>query len=66
MSFLVAAESTFHWLAITPGVPPDQEPVLDLMDAAQPAVVSFTFGCLPDDVVARLHTAGCAVWITVM
>ena len=38
---------------------------LDLMDAAQPAVVSFTFGCPPDDVVARLHTAGCAVWITV-
>jgi nitronate monooxygenase len=29
------------------------------------AIVSFTFGCPDTDVVARLHAAGCDVWITV-
>jgi nitronate monooxygenase len=29
------------------------------------AVVSFTFGCPAPDVVARLHEAGCDVWVTV-
>jgi nitronate monooxygenase len=28
-------------------------------------VVSFTFGCPEPDVVARLHDAGCDVWVTV-
>jgi nitronate monooxygenase len=28
-------------------------------------IVSFTFGCPPADLVARLHAAGCDVWVTV-
>lgn len=28
-------------------------------------VVSFTFGCPEPDMVARLHAAGCGVWVTV-
>lgn len=31
----------------------------------QVPVVSFTFGCPPSDVAARLHDAGCDVWVTV-
>jgi len=38
---------------------------LDLLEAARPAVVSFTFGCPAPSVVDRLHAAGCAVWVTV-
>lgn len=33
--------------------------------AERVAIVSFTFGCPPADVVARLHHNGLAVWVTV-
>ena len=38
---------------------------LDLLAADPVAVVSFTFGCPPADVVRRLHDAGSEVWVTV-
>jgi nitronate monooxygenase len=38
---------------------------LALLAREAPAVVSVTFGCPPADVVAALHDAGCAVWVTV-
>jgi nitronate monooxygenase len=38
---------------------------LALLEADPVAVVSFTFGCPPADVVARLQAAGSAVWATV-
>jgi nitronate monooxygenase len=41
------------------------EPKLDLLARERVAVASFTFGCPAGDVVARLHDAGCAVWVTV-
>jgi nitronate monooxygenase len=41
------------------------EAKLELLAADPPAVVSFTFGCPPPDVVARLRDAGSEVWVTV-
>lgn len=38
---------------------------LDVVVAEQVAIVSFTFGCPAPKVVARLHDAGCDVWVTV-
>jgi len=38
---------------------------LDVVGEAAPAVVSFTFGCPPADVVAGLRAGGSAVWVTV-
>jgi nitronate monooxygenase len=38
---------------------------LALLEADPVAIVSFTFGCPPADVVARLQAAGSAVWATV-
>jgi nitronate monooxygenase len=38
---------------------------LDLLAGEPVPVVSFTFGCPPADVVARLHRAGSEVWVTV-
>jgi nitronate monooxygenase len=38
---------------------------LDLLAADPVAVVSFTFGCPPADVVRRLQDAGSEVWVTV-
>src|SRR3954447_19771560 len=38
---------------------------LDLLLAAPPAVVSFTFGCPPAETVARVRAAGATVWVTV-
>src|SRR3954447_12409216 len=38
---------------------------VDPLAADPPAVVSFTFGCPPADLVASLQDAGVAVWITV-
>ena len=38
---------------------------LELVAAARAPVVSITFGCPDRAVVERLHTAGCAVWVTV-
>jgi nitronate monooxygenase len=38
---------------------------LALLEADPVAVVSFTFGCPPAGVVARLKAAGSAVWVTV-
>ena len=38
---------------------------VELLAAEPPAVVSFTFGCPPAELVARLQDAGAAVWITV-
>src|SRR5262249_40103335 len=41
------------------------EAKLELLEADPVAVVSFTFGCPPAAVVARLQAAGSAVWVTV-
>ncbi|MEA2251741.1 MAG: nitronate monooxygenase [Solirubrobacteraceae bacterium] len=41
------------------------EEKLALVAAEGVAVVSFTFGCPPGDVVVALHDAGAAVWVTV-
>ena len=38
---------------------------LELLEADPVAAVSFTFGCPPADVVARLQAAGTSVWVTV-
>lgn len=38
---------------------------LDLIEAAAPAVASFTFGCPSPEVIARLHAAGVCVLVTV-
>lgn len=38
---------------------------LDLVCRERVPIVSFTFGCPDRDVVARLHEAGCSVWVTV-
>jgi nitronate monooxygenase len=43
----------------------DWEAKLELVVEEAPAVVSFTFGCPPDDVVAALHARGSQVWCTV-
>jgi hypothetical protein len=41
------------------------EAKLALVAELRVPIVSFTFGCPPADVVARLHDAGAAVWATV-
>jgi nitronate monooxygenase len=38
---------------------------LELLEADPVAAVSFTFGCPPADVVARLQAVGSSVWVTV-
>jgi nitronate monooxygenase len=38
---------------------------LELLEADPVAAVSFTFGCPPADVIARLQAAGSSVWVTV-
>jgi nitronate monooxygenase len=38
---------------------------LGLLVDEPPAVVSFTFGCPPEETIAALRDAGCAVWVTV-
>ena len=38
---------------------------IDLLVAAPPTVVSFTFGCPGQDVISALHRAGSEVWVTV-
>ncbi|MEA2354883.1 MAG: nitronate monooxygenase [Solirubrobacteraceae bacterium] len=38
---------------------------VELVARERVAVVSFTFGCPPPSVFARLHDAGCDVWVTV-
>lgn len=38
---------------------------LDLLAGDPPAVVSFTFGCPPPGVLARLRAAGSEMWVTV-
>ncbi len=43
----------------------DWDAKLDVLVAQRPAVASFTFGLPGDDVIARLHAAGVAVWVTV-
>jgi nitronate monooxygenase len=43
----------------------DLEAKLELLAAATPEVVSFTFGCPAPAVVDRLHGAGPEVWVTV-
>lgn len=43
----------------------DWQAKLDLVVAEPVDVVSFTFGCPSPEVVARLHTAGRDVWVTV-
>ena len=58
-----------HRYGVEPGPPRHDddgwEAKLDVVTAEQVPVVSFTFGCPADDVVERLHAAGCAVWVTV-
>jgi nitronate monooxygenase len=41
------------------------EAKLELLAGERPAVVSFTFGCPPPEVVASLRKAGSEVWVTV-
>jgi len=41
------------------------EEKLDLLVAERPAVASFTFGCPEQSVMARLHDADVAVWVTI-
>jgi len=41
------------------------EAKLELLEADPVAVVSFTFGCPPPEVVRRLRAAGSEVWVTV-
>jgi nitronate monooxygenase len=43
----------------------DWEAKIDLLAGDPPAVVSFTFGCPPAEVVDRLRGAGTEVWVTV-
>lgn len=43
----------------------DWERKLDLVCEQRVAVVSFTFGCPPPEVVERLHAADVAVWVTI-
>ena len=43
----------------------DWEGKLELVASERPDVVSFTFGCPDRPTVARLHSAGIAVWCTV-
>jgi nitronate monooxygenase len=38
---------------------------LELLASERVAVVSFTFGCPPSEVIQRLHERGIAAWITV-
>lgn len=38
---------------------------IDLLVAAPPPVVSFTFGCPDREVIDRLHRAGSEVWVTI-
>jgi nitronate monooxygenase len=38
---------------------------LDALAELAPPVVSFAFGCPPPEVLARLHAAGSATWVTV-
>jgi nitronate monooxygenase len=38
---------------------------LELLAGDPVPVVSFTFGCPPDDVISQLHGAGSEVWVTV-
>ncbi|HKO26448.1 MAG TPA: nitronate monooxygenase [Solirubrobacteraceae bacterium] len=41
------------------------EPKLEIVREQRPAVVSFTFGCPPADVVQSLHECDVAVWVTI-
>src|SRR5579859_4443072 len=43
----------------------DWEEKIELLTGSPAEVASFTFGCPPRDVVARLHRAGREVWVTV-
>ncbi len=43
----------------------DLQAKLDVLVAERVEIVSFTFGCPQADLVARLHEAGCDVWVTV-
>jgi hypothetical protein len=43
----------------------DLQAKLNVVVAERVEVVSFTFGCPQADLVARLHDAGCDVWVTV-
>ncbi|MGH9056271.1 MAG: nitronate monooxygenase [Acidimicrobiales bacterium] len=41
------------------------ESKVDMLLTQPPAVVSFTFGCPPPEVVHAVQAAGCSVWVTV-
>jgi len=41
------------------------EEKLALLESAPPAVVSFTFGCPPPELLARVRAAGSEAWVTV-
>jgi nitronate monooxygenase len=43
----------------------DWDAKIELLTNTPPEVVSFTFGCPPEEVVKRLHEAGPEVWVTV-
>jgi nitronate monooxygenase len=43
----------------------DWDSKIDALIADPPPVVSFTFGCPQDDIIAALRSAGSSVWVTV-
>ena len=62
-------EAEAQRLGVGPGVPRGDDDgwaaKVELAIEAQVAVVSFTFGCPPRNVIERLHAAGSSVWVTV-
>ena len=67
--YLAELEPEAAALGVRPGAADwdddDWDAKLAALLAAPPAVVSFTFGCPAEDVVAALRAAGSQVWVTV-
>ena len=67
--YLAELEPDAAALGVRPGAPgwddDDWDAKLAALLAAPPAVVSFTFGCPGQDVIAALRAAGSQVWVTV-
>jgi nitronate monooxygenase len=63
----LSEEAARHGVALGPPRFEDDgwDAKLELLEADPVAAVSFTFGCPPADVVARLQAAGSSVWVTV-
>ena len=67
--YLAELEPDAAALGVRPGAPDwdddDWDAKLAALLAGPPAVVSFTFGCPEQDVIAALRAAGSQVWVTV-